>query len=189
MNEEAIDEEDKGKNGTTNSSSSRSSNNNLSDRCTVILSGKRSETAIKVWQRRYCEYHIGQGHAGYCYAWLDNAFCPQFHLTGSCRMLHVHPNAWTNEQKAQHIIQIEYMKDLWKDSSLFEVVSDGDNDSENGDPIVTKDSRDERSTYLSTVDVTPLPAVSNAIAHAHQLPISSVESSERETSKRRRVAE
>jgi len=115
---------------------------------------RRTDDAIKVWQRRYCEYHVSQGggtgshthsltcaamthppiplidlgHAGFCYAWLDNAFCPQYHLTGSCRMLHEHPSSWTAAQKAQHNVQIDYMRDLWKDSVLYEDVGDGDSD-------------------------------------------------------------
>jgi len=71
---------------------------------------------------------LDSGHAGFCYAWLDNAFCPQYHLTGSCRMLHEHPSSWTAAQKAQHNVQIDYMRDLWKDSVLYEDVGDGDSD-------------------------------------------------------------
>ena len=163
-----------------------SSSNNLSDRCTVILSGKRSETAIKVWQRRYCEYHISLGHAGYCYAWLDNAFCPQFHLTGSCRMLHDHPNTWTREQKAQHSIQIDYMKDLWKDSSLFEMVSDGDNDSENGEPIVSSYKNDSRSAIPPNM----LPMITTAaLASRCTVKAETVYLSDEDNTKRRRIAE
>ena len=170
-----------------NDNTGSSSSNNLSDRCTVILSGKRSETAIKVWQRRYCEYHISLGHAGYCYAWLDNAFCPQFHLTGSCRMLHAHPNTWTKQQKAQHNIQIDYMKDLWKDSSLFEVVSDGDNDSEIGEPIISSYKNESR---MIPPNVLPMATTTRLVLSRCAIESSeAIELSDEDKTKRRRIAE
>ena len=185
---------DKGR-GAKSSSSSSSSN---SDRRTeILLGGKRSETAIKVWQRRYCEYHISQGHAGYCYAWLDNAFCPQFHLTGSCRLQHAHPATWTRDQMAQHDIQIDYMKDLWKDSSLFEANSDVDNDSDYDEPVVSSGngSLPTSATTTAAAEKSRAAASDAAIANVHQLPTSSTAATEtsggggRERPKRRRIAE
>ena len=97
----------------------------------MILTGKRKmESATKVWQRKYCEYHCALGHTGYCYAWLDNGFCPSFHLYGSCRMTHAIPVTWTATQKKQHDAQRVYMDELWKDSALLESgnYDDGDDD-------------------------------------------------------------
>jgi len=34
------------------------------------------------WQESYVTKHIAAGHAGICYAWLDNAFCPLNFSTG-----------------------------------------------------------------------------------------------------------
>ena len=85
---------------------------------------------MKSWQRTYCEYHISLGHAGYCFAWLDNGFCPSFHLCGSCRLTHAIPPTWTAAQKKQHDAQIVYMDELWKDSALLESgnYDEGDDD-------------------------------------------------------------
>jgi len=117
----------------TRSSSNEAPKGNIvrSSSCpNLILTGKRTESAIKTWQRNYCEYHISLGHACYCYAWLDNGFCPCFHLHGSCRMKHSHPPTWTAIQKKQHDAQRVYMDELWKDSSLLESgnYDDGDDD-------------------------------------------------------------
>jgi hypothetical protein len=118
------------------------------DPAAMVLSGKRTDSAIRAWQRKYCEYHVSCGHAGYCYAWLDNAFCPQVHLTGNCRMKHAHPDTWTAEQKSQHLQQIEFMKDLWRDSVLCDAPSEGegsDSEQENENTTVEKDKASDSS--------------------------------------------
>lgn len=42
------------------------------------------------------------------------------HVSNACRFSHSYPISWTEDRKAQHSAQVEYMTELWKDSILYE---------------------------------------------------------------------
>jgi hypothetical protein len=70
------------------------------------------------WQQKYVNSHVNCGHSGFCYAWLDNAFCPQMYLLGKCSVgRHSYPESWSEVKKAEHTLQIRYMEALYSDET------------------------------------------------------------------------
>jgi len=87
----------------------------------VILRTKRKHDGMvnaNTWQHIYVSQHVAQGHLGYCYAWLDGAFCPQSVLLGRCCYKHEYPSAWADELKAKHQRKLKCMSYLWEDYDL-----------------------------------------------------------------------
>lgn len=63
----------------------------------------------------YVENHIRCGHHGYCFAWLDTAFCPSIFLSAECKHLHAYPIDWEELQVLHHQKKLNFMRLLWCD--------------------------------------------------------------------------
>jgi len=80
------------------------------------------ECEVKEQQRIYVASHIGCGHSGHCFAWLDTAFCAQAYLSGHCSFIHDQPKSWTDSQRARHVVKLAFVKDLWEGADPAEFV-------------------------------------------------------------------
>jgi hypothetical protein len=134
---------------------------NVSIPASMITSSRKRKLDhenITPWQRGYVNSHVTQGHIGFCYAWLDLAYCPQAVLLSKCCYKHEYPSAWTEEMKIKHAKKLTMMSYLWKEASLEECFKkpkrtsleltslDSDNASEN-DYIGDDSSSDYGSDY------------------------------------------
>ena len=80
----------------------------------------------KVYQAQlaYVTSHIEHGHAGYCYAWLDDGFCPSSFVAGNCCYLHHYPSHWSFLKRDVHRRKLNYMRRLWKGVDFCTFVRD-----------------------------------------------------------------
>jgi len=82
---------------------------------------------------KYVSTHGLLGHSDYCFAWLDNAVCPQMFLNNSCCFKHEYPPQWSLQQRDRHKSMEKYMDCLFLNANIDTMFEESDEEDEDED--------------------------------------------------------
>ena len=81
----------------------------------------------------YVTYHELLGHGEYCFAWLDNAVCPQMLLNNCCCFKHEYPIQWSLQKRERHKKMENYMESLFSNSTIDNMLEHDDGEDSDDD--------------------------------------------------------